>query len=76
MNTDRESRRTRSTCSLIAAKAGIQGSTRVTFTGLNSRNIYLNPIDNLNEYQANEKVILYDADKESDVQIRNHKKAN
>ena len=42
----------------------------MTFTGLNSRNIYLNPIDNLKEYQASEKETCYEADKESDCETR------
>jgi len=64
MNTARESHRTRSIFSSTAAAAGIQGSTRVTSTGLNSRNIFPNPIDSLNEYQASEKEICYEAEKE------------
>ena len=65
-NTDRESHRTRNTFSSTAAMAGIQGSTayiRIS-TGLNSRNIYPNPTDNLNQYQASEKEICYEADGE------------
>ena len=37
---------------------------RLTFIGLNSRNICLNPIDRLKEHQASEKEICYEADNE------------
>jgi len=58
---------TRSTSSSPALTGGVamvDPETRVISTGLNSRNIYPNPIDSLREYQTSEKEICYEADKE------------
>jgi len=66
LNSERESHRTRNTCSSPVVTGGlrIRITTRLISTGLNSRSIYPNPIDSLKEYQASEKEICYEADKE------------
>ncbi len=71
LNSDRESHRTRSTFSSIAVTAGIQGNPACirTSTGLNSRNIYPNPIDSLKEFQASEKEIYYEPNKEKNCKV-------
>ena len=66
LNSEPESHRTRNTCSSHVATGGLRIHivTRPTSTGLNSRNIYPKPIDSLKEYQASEKEINYETDKE------------
>jgi hypothetical protein len=65
LNSERESHRTRNICSSPVVTGGlrIHIATHPTSTGLNSRNIYPNPIDSLKEYQASKKEICYEADK-------------